>query len=81
MNKPPGYYPPNLDFQFAADVFDLRFVDRTAQRNLTPLGVLLNVWYWYEKHEKECGPAFKPIQASIRELLEREAPDQLEQLK
>ncbi len=81
MIKPPGYYPPNLDFQFAADVFDPRFVDRTPQRKFTALGVCVNVWHWYQTHQDECGPAIQPLITTIYQLLERECPDQLEQLK
>jgi len=79
--SPPTYYPPDLEFCFAADTFDKRFRYTTAGRELTPLGAVINAWYWYRENQAACGPAFKPIAATLEATIKRECPDQLEQLK
>lgn len=73
--------PPrlNLSREFAADPFDKRM--RDSRQRHTPLGLCVEIWQWYRTHEAECGPAFAPIAASIRELIEREAPDHVEYLE
>lgn len=78
---PPKYYPKTLALQFAADPFDRRMHAASLGRDHTPLGLLVEIWHWYRTHEAECGAAFRPIAGSIRELLQREAPEHLEFLE
>jgi hypothetical protein len=83
-SRPPRYtpkYPANLDLCFAANPFDERFIKDNAGRDLKPLGVLTNIWFWFKHNEAEVGPAFKPIAGAIRQVLMRECPDTLTELE
>jgi hypothetical protein len=77
----PVFHPKTLDRQFAADPFDPRMHRDSPHREHTALGLLVEIWQWYRTHEADCGPAFRPIAGSIRELLQREAPEHVEFLE
>lgn len=79
--KPPPSFPRDLQKCFAADPFDGRFVENTAERSLTPLGLLINSLYWYETNKLKCGVAFRPIANSMRDMIGRLAPDALVDLE
>lgn len=79
--KPPMSYPRDLNLCFAANSFDPRFIEKGAERHLTPLGLLINSLYWYETNKLKCGLAFRPIANSIRDMIGRLAPDALVDLE
>lgn len=81
MKGPPRHYPRNLNTQFAADPLDRRMHAASPGREHTPLGLLVELWHWYQTHREECGPAFEPMAVSIEECLRREAPDAVEFLE
>lgn len=75
--------PPNLDLQREADPFDERFqypADHKApvlRRQLTPLGVLVEIAGWAEKNAQRLRDveALQPVLTSVRDCIQREAPD------
>jgi hypothetical protein len=81
MSLPPKHYPRNLEFQWAADPFDPRFRVKApiGQLRWTPLGMLVQVYWWIQTHEQIGASA--PLMNSIRETLIRECPDTLEFLE
>lgn len=55
-----------LDRCFAADPFDLRFIRNSSGRELTPLGLVVNLWWECEQiMRRECPD-------TLAELLEHE---------
>ena len=81
MRPPPKFYPRDLSLQFAADPFDAKHHESGPGRLHTPLGLLIEIWYWYQVHRDECGPAFQPIANEVRLCLKRLCPEKLKELE
>ena len=81
---PPAFKPPApkaLSTHYDADPFDPRF--RNADKHYTPLGVLVQIEAWYERHKAEIKQldrpqAFTPLIDAVRECLSRELPERQE---
>lgn len=73
---PPTRQPKTLDKQFAADPFDANMREPGPKGALvhTDLGLLVEVWHWYETHMISCGSAFEPVANSIFDHLNRKCP-------
>lgn len=73
---PPRRYPRDLSKVFAADVFDIRFVNGpSTDRQTTSAGYCINVYHWCREHRQELGPAIDPVLTSLREWMQRDFPD------
>jgi hypothetical protein len=58
---PPKYRPPQkpvhpIEVAFAADPFDPRFVENTADRRLTPLGMMVQTFHYLRQHLMRACP-------------------------
>lgn len=82
---PPKYerIPKDLSREFAADPFSSAMREAGSDGSLThtSLGVLVEVWHWYETHMISCGSAFEPIANSIYDHLMRKCPDAIREVK
>lgn len=76
MTPPPFKRKETLDFQFGADPFDPRFVSNTAGRELTDLGLLVEIWSWVQKNHKQN---LLPIFNSLEVHLMRKCPDEIKE--
>lgn len=47
----------------------------------TSLGLLLEIWNWYRRHQISCGRAFYPIAESVRQHLLIECPKAVEDVQ
>lgn len=81
MRPPPKHYPRTLDVQFAADPFDPRMHHGGPQREHTPLGLIVEAWAWMRQHEAEIPPAMLPMYRSFYELIQRDAPEHVRDIK
>lgn len=77
----PGQYPRDLSYEMTADPLDGRYKygfdeDVYKRKQLTPLGVAIEVLSWCRKHADEIAsvPAFAPILDTVRECVHREDP-------
>lgn len=79
---PPGKLPRNLEYEHVSDPFDPRFKypysegDVYKRRQLTPLGVVVEVLAWCQRHSADISrvPAFAPVLDTVRECVHREEP-------
>lgn len=84
MSPPPKHLCRDQDLEFVwdADPFDTRFVENTARRHLTDLGLLLNIASWIKHNPHLSGlPAFQPVLMTLRRHLMRRCPDAWNGLK
>lgn len=80
-SPPPSIFPRSLDLIFAADPYDPRFISLGAGRCLTPLGAVVNAWYWLKSNPMTDTPLFAPMRATFLAVMKRECPDTLQELE
>lgn len=72
--------PHDLNLEWGVDPFDERFVDNAPGLPLTPLGVLMNALWWWEKNQDKVTPHAAPMINQFRYILQRHCPDALAEM-